>query len=280
MGGIGKVIEAIVKIGTKYGVRFHVDTPVAKIDVKDGKACGIHLVSGEYVAADLVVSNADLHYTNMELLGEGERELDAAYWEKKVMAPSAFLLYLGTSKKFPSIVHHNLVFSQDWKTNFKEIFDAPVLPGDPSFYVCAPSVTDPSVAPEGKENLFVLVPIASGLQLSDAELDAYEQKILRTMETAMGMEGLRESIVYRRRFSVDDFAARYHSYRGSGLGLSHTIMQTAIFRPNTYSKKVQDLYFVGGDTNPGIGMPMCLISAQLVYKRLIGDATEGPLASL
>lgn len=280
MGGIGKVIEAIVRIGKKHGVRFHVATAVAKIDVQQGRACGVYLESGDYVAADLVISNADLHYTNMQLLSAETRELDAAYWEKKVMAPSAFLLYLGTNRKFPSIVHHNLVFSQDWKANFTEIFDAPVLPSDPSFYVCAPSVTDPSVAPEGKENLFVLVPIGSGLQLSAEELDAYEQKILETMETEMGMDGLRASIVYRRRFSVDDFAARYNSYRGSGLGLSHTILQTAIFRPNTYSKNVKDLYFVGGDTNPGIGMPMCLISAQLVYKRLIGDKTDKPLTSL
>lgn len=280
MGGIGQIIEAIVKIGRTHGAQFHVDAAVSKIEVKDGRACGIHLASGEYVAADLVISNADLQYTNLHLLSADERELDEAYWEKKVMSPSAFLLYLGTNKKFPSLVHHNLVFSQDWDANFKEIFDTPVLPHDPSFYVCAPSVTDPSVAPPGKENLFLLVPIASGLELSASELDAYEDKMLATMEYVMGLEGLRESIIYRRRFSVADFAARYHSYRGSGLGLSHTIKQTAIFRPNTYSKKVRDLYFVGGNTNPGIGMPMCLISAQLVYKRLLGDTSDRPLVSL
>ena len=280
LGGIGKVIEAIVHIGKKHGARFHCSAAVEKIETKNGKVCGIRLASGEFVGADIVISNAVLFHTNMHLLSKGDREHDDTYWEKKVMAPSAFLLYLGTNKKFPSVTHHNLVFSKDWKENFKDIFDVPVLPRDPSFYVCAPSVTDPRVAPEGKENLFVLVPIASGLTLSKEELDAYEQKILSTMETEMGMEGLCSSITYRRRFAVDDFAERYHSYRGSGLGLSHTIMQTAIFRPNTYSKRVKDLYFVGGDTNPGIGMPMCLVSAQLVYKRLIGDKTDHPLTSL
>lgn len=280
MGGIGKVIEAIVNIGKKHGVQFHTNALVENIETENGKACGIRLANGEFVPADIVISNTDLFHANMQLLNAEEREHDAAYWEKKVMAPSAFLLYLGTSKKFSSITHHNLVFSKDWKQNFTEIFDAPVLPSDPSFYVCAPSVTDASVAPEGSENLFVLVPIAAGLTLTAEQLDAYEQKILTTMETEMGMDGLRAAITYRRRFAVDDFAARYHSYRGSGLGLSHTIMQTAIFRPNTYSKKVKDLYFVGADTNPGIGMPMCLVSAQLVYKRLIGDTSDHPLTSL
>lgn len=280
MGGIGKVIEAIVRIGEKHGVRYHCTAPVEKIETKEGKACGIRLASGEFVHADIVISNADLFHTNMHLLSETDREHDEAYWEKKVMAPSAFILYLGTKKKFPSVTHHNLVFSKDWEENFKDIFDVPVLPKDPSFYVCAPSVTDASVAPEGNENLFVLVPIASGLSLNEQELDAYEEKILSTMETEMGMEGLRSSIVYRRRFAVNDFAQRYNSYRGSGLGLSHTMMQTAIFRPNTYSKRVKDLYFVGADTNPGIGMPMCLVSAQLVYKRLIGDTSDHPLTTL
>lgn len=280
VGGIGKVIEAIVRIGKKHGVRFHCSAAVEKIETRNGSACGVRLATGEYIDADIVISNTDLFHTNMQLLSKEDREHDEAYWKKKVMAPSAFLLYLGANKKFSSITHHNLVFSKDWKENFKDIFDAPVLPRDPSFYVCAPSVTDSGVAPEGKENLFVLVPIASGLTLSKEQLDAYEEKILSTMETEMGMEGLRSSIIYRRRFSVDDFAERYHSYRGSGLGLSHTILQTAIFRPNTYSRRVKDLYFVGADTNPGIGMPMCLVSAQLVYKRLIGDKTDRPLTSL
>lgn len=279
-GGIGQIVKAIVKIGTKHGVRFHVSSPIEKIITKNGKASGVQLVSGEIVTADLVISNADYHHTETKLLDEKDRDHGPRYWDKKVLAPSAFLLYLGTNKKFKSITHHNLVFSQDWTKNFQDIFEAPILPLDPSFYVCAPSVTDASVAPAGHENLFVLVPIASDLKLSSAQLDEYEQKILLTMESAMGMEGLREAIVYRRRFCVDDFMTRYNSYRGSGLGLSHTLRQTAVFRPNTYSKTVKDLYFVGANTNPGIGMPMCLISAQLVYKRLVGDKTDKPLETL
>lgn len=280
MGGIGKVIEAIVNIAKKHGATFHVNSPVKRILTKEKRAYGIELADGRKIEGDLVISNADLHHTETQLLEKQDREYTEKKWEKRVMAPSAFLLYLGTNKKFPSLTHHNLIFSQDWKKNFAEIFDAPKLPEDPSFYVCAPSVTDNSVAPEGNENIFVLVPIASGLFPTKEELDAYEEKVLTTMENTLHMNGLRESIIFKRRFTGEDFKDRYNSYRGSGLGLSHTLLQTALFRPNTFSKKVQNLYFVGADTNPGIGMPMCLISAQLVYKRLTNNHTEGPLASL
>lgn len=280
MGGIGKVIEAIVHIAQRHGATFHTQSPVKRILTKKSTAYGIELENGAIIEGDIVISNADLHHTETHLLAPEDREHTEKSWEKRVMAPSAFLLYLGTKKKFPSLTHHNLIFSQDWKKNFAEIFDAPQLPEDPSFYVCAPSVTDPSVAPEGHENLFVLVPIASGLFPTEQELDAYEEKTLTTMKKTLGMEGLKESIIFKRRFTAKDFAQRYNSYRGSGLGLSHTLMQTALFRPNTFNKKVKGLYYVGADTNPGIGMPMCLISAQLVYKRLTGNTSDEPLTSL
>lgn len=279
-GGIGSVIQAIINIGTKHGVTYKTNSPVTQIITKNGGATGVKLADGTVLEANIVVSNADLHHTDMQLLQPADRERSEAYWDKRVMSPSAFILYLGLNKKFPSITHHNLVFSKDWDKNFDEIFTHPHLPTDPSFYVCAPSKTDARVAPEGSENMFLLVPIASGLHPSEQELDAYEAKMLETMETSMNLDGLRESIVVKRRFCLEDFSDRYNSYRGSGLGLSHTLWQTAIFRPNTYSKKVKNLYFVGGNTNPGIGMPMCLVSAELVYKRLVGDNTGRPLTSL
>ncbi|MDQ5952022.1 MAG: 1-hydroxy-2-isopentenylcarotenoid 3,4-desaturase [Patescibacteria group bacterium] len=279
-GGIGSVIQAIVKLGAKYGVTFKTGSAVVRIITKDGVATGVRLADGTELTADVVVSNADLHHTDTQLLAPADRERTEKYWNKRVMSPSAFILYLGLNKQFSSITHHNLVFSQDWDQNFDEIFTHPQLPTDPSFYVCAPSKTDPGVAPEGSENMFLLVPIASGMHPTQQELDVYEAKMLETMETSMGLSGLRDSIVVKRRFCLDDFSERYNSYRGSGLGLSHTLWQTAIFRPNTYSKKVKNLYFVGGNTNPGIGMPMCLVSAELVYKRLVGDNSGRPLNSL
>jgi phytoene desaturase len=279
-GGIASVIRALVKLGTQAGVVFRTNSPVAKIVTEAGVAKGVTLADGSFIAADIVVSNADLHHTDTQLLDAADRERTEQYWSKRVMSPSAFILYLGLNQQFPSVTHHNLVFCKDWDQNFKDIFDAPKLPSDPSFYVCVPSKTDPTVAPSGSENMFVLVPIASGLKLSEAELDSYEDQLLQTMESSLGLKDLRQAIVYKRRFCLDDFSLRYNSYRGSGLGLSHTMLQTAIFRPNTYSKKVKNLFFVGGNTNPGIGMPMCLVSAELVYKRLQGDKSGQPLKSL
>jgi phytoene desaturase len=189
-------------------------------------------------------------------------------------------MYLGVKKKYPSLKHHNLLFSKDWKKNFAEIFDTPQWPTDPSLYVCAPSKTDTSVAPKGHENLFVLVPIAPNLTYTQKKLEKYADSVMQTMETEMDMEGLRESIVYKELFSVKDFFSRYNSQGGTALGLAHTLKQTAIFRPNNISKKVKNLYYVGAGTNPGIGMPITLISAELMYKRLTGDTTSGPLNKL
>jgi phytoene desaturase len=280
-GGIYKIIEALVKIGKKNGVNYQTNVSVEEILTENGRATGVRLSSGEIIDADVIVSNADIHHTETKLLKKDvDREYPESYWQKKTLSPSAFIMYLGFKDKVPSLTHHNLLFSKDWHKNFAEIFDNPKWPTDPSLYICAPSVTDPSVAPEGKENLFVLVPMAPGIEYTEEELQNYGEKILDLMERELDIPNIRERIEYKRYFCGKDFASRYNSYKGSALGLAHTLRQTAIFRPNTISKKVKNLYYVGANTNPGIGMPICLISAELVYKRLIGDKTDGPLAQL
>jgi phytoene desaturase len=276
-GGIYEIVKALQDIGQRNGAEFRVNQAVKHIIVEDGKAVGVILENGEELRADIVVSDADIHHTEMDLLDEPYRTKSETYWQKRTLAPSALLLYLGVKGKLPSLQHHNLLFSQDWRKNFGEIFDHPMWPEDPSLYVSNPSKTDPSTAPPGYENLCVLVPIASGLDYDDAKLAEYTDKVLATMETAMGAKNLRQNIIYKKTFCVKDFADRYNSYQGTALGLAHTLMQTAIFRPNNISKKVKGLYYVGAGTNPGIGMPICLISAELMYKRLIGDRSSGPL---
>src|SRR5690606_2432347 len=154
------------------------------------------------------------------------------------------------------------------------------LPDAPSLYICAPSVTDASVAPEGKENLFVLVPIASGLKMDDAEKSAYADHVLATIERDLEIPGLRDKIEYQRIYTVDNFAADYNALQGTALGLAHTIWQTAIFRPKNVSKKVKGLFYVGAGTNPGIGTQICLISAELAYKRVHGIKTAQPMETL
>ena len=279
-GGIYKIIEALGTIAQKNGVKIRTSAPVKQIIIKDKKATGIELENGEVISADLVISNADIEHTETKLLPEDSRSLKEKYWKKRTMAPSAFIMYIGMKDQVPSLTHHNLIFSKDWEKNFSQIFDKPQWPEDPSLYVCCPSKTDPTVAPQGKENLFVLVPIASGLEYDEASLAMYKDKILSTMEKEMNIPNFKNRIEYMRVYSVKDFAKDYNAYKGSALGLAHTLMQTAFFRPNNRSKKVNNLYYVGAGTNPGIGMPICLISAELAYKRIMNIKDPHPLEKL
>jgi phytoene dehydrogenase-like protein len=149
-------------LGKSYGVTYQTDSPVERILVKGGAATGVQIPNNKELFADLVISDADVHHTETALLDKKHRDHSERYWRGRTMAPSALLMYLGVDKQYKSLLHHNLLFSNDWQKNFAQLFDKPVLPDDPSLYVCAPSKTDPSVAPKGKDNLFVLVPLASG----------------------------------------------------------------------------------------------------------------------
>jgi phytoene desaturase len=279
-GGFYELIKALARIAEKNGAVLRTDSPVAEIIVSGGETTGVRLADGEVVPADIVISNADTWFTETKLLEEKWRTYPEKYWRKRVMAPSAFIMYLGISEKLPGLIHHNLLFSEDWRKNFDDIYKDPHLPDEPSLYICAPSVTDPSVAPEGKENLFVLVPIASDLSISDDERGAYSEKVLALIEREMNLPGLREKIEYKRIYTVENFAADYNAYKGTALGLAHTIWQTAIFRPNNRSKKVKNLFYVGAGTNPGIGTQICLISAELVFKRVHGIKTATPMETI
>ena len=279
-GGFYELINALAGIAKKNGAVLRTNSPVEKIVVSDGRAQGVTLAGGEFIEADLVISNADMWFTETQLLDNASQTHKQKYWDKRTMAPSAFIMYLGVREKLPSLVHHNLLFSEDWRKNFDDIYKQPCLPNEPSLYVCAPSVTDAAVAPPGKENVFVLVPIASGLDMTEQEKEAYADGVLELMEGEMDLPGLRKKIEYRRIYTVENFAADYNAFKGSALGLAHTLRQTAIFRPKNHSKKVDNLYYVGAGTNPGIGTQICLISAELAYKRVHGIETAEPLSAL
>lgn len=279
-GGFYQLINALANICRKNGAELRTNAAVSQIVTLSGNAKGVRLESGEFVEADIVISNADMWFTETKLLDEKSRTHKEKYWQKRVMAPSAFIIYLGVSEKLPSLVHHNLLFSEDWRKNFDDIYKDPCLPDEPSLYVCAASVTDASVAPAGKENLFVLVPIASDLSFTDAEKETYADRVLALMESEMGLPNLREKVEYKRIYTVDNFAGDYNAFKGSALGLAHTLRQTAIFRPKNRSKKVDNLFYVGAGTNPGIGTQICLISAELAYKRVHGITTAEPLETL
>ncbi len=276
-GGIYEVPKALALIATKQGTIIHLNTEVKRILIRDGTAYGCVLADDTEVYADIVISNADYEHTEMNLIEEKYRTHTQKWWNKRTLAPSAFILYLGVEGTIPTLSHHNLFFPDAWKENFDTIFKKPKWPDYPAFYICAPSKTDSTIAPVGTENLFVLVPIASDLDTSVVGKEAYADKILDMIAKECNIPHLRERILVKEIYSVEDFKKDYNAFKGTALGLAHTLMQTSLFRPNNVSKKIKNLYFTGAGTNPGIGMPICLISAELVYKRIENIKTAEPL---
>lgn len=265
-GGMGKVIEAIKNIAVSKKTRIKLNTEVIKLTVKDNKISEVKTTKGIY-HADIIISAADLPFTETKLLDEKYQTYPKEYWQKKTIAPSTFLIYLGLKKKLKNITHHNLILDQDWTKHFESIFKNPDWPDKPSYYVCAPSVTDSSVAPKGKENLFILVPIAAGLKDSKTQKEKYFQKIIADLERVTGEE-IQKSIEVKEIFTVSDYVKRYNAYKGTALGLSHTFFQSALFRPGHKSKKLDNLYYTGQYSTPGIGVPMTLISSQIVFDEI------------
>lgn len=276
IGGMNAVAESLVTLAKQRGARLKTCCEVESIRIDNEVAKGV-VVDGKFEAADIVISGADTHHTDTKLLAKQHRQYTPVYWKRRTMAPSALLLYLGVKNQYPHLSHHNLLFSKDWDKNFRQIFKGRRLPSDPSIYVCNPNKTDPSVAPKGHENLFVLVPIAADARYDKNKLDAFIDSTLSTLESTMHLTNLKRDIVYQKSFCVDDFQSVYNSYKGSALGFAHTLKQTAIFRPRNQHKNINNLLYVGATTVPGIGVPMCLISAELAYKRVINDSSSGPL---
>ncbi len=279
-GGIYTIIESFKNMIEKFSGDIRTSSPVRNIIVKNNTAVGVELESGETINADYVISNADLWYTETKMLAPEHQSFPESYWKKRTMAPSAFILYLGLNTEVPGLLHHNLRFAQNWKENFREIFDEPRLPEDPSYYVCKPTHTDKNIAPAGQDILFTLVPLPYDINISDEEKKHYRDKVITMMKKDLNLPKLEEMISYEREYWSEDFAKDYNAYRGNALGgEAHTLKQT-LFRPRNKSKKVHNLFYAGAGTNPGIGVPTSIISGQLAYKRIEGIKHPHPLTDL
>ena len=273
-GGMYKIVEGMYSLANELGVKFEFNSDVQQIDVVDGKAKSITYNQTNQqlpitVSADVVISAADYHFTETKLLPEKSRTYSNEYWNKRTMAPSCLLYYIGVNKKLKNILHHTLFFDTDFGLHGKEIYDSPAWPTDPLFYVSATSVTDKTTAPIGSENLFFLIPVASGLQGDTEELrDKYFDKIVKRFEEKIG-EKIIDNIVYKKSYSVSNFVHDYNSFRGNAYGLANTLMQTAVLKPSCKSKKVINLFYTGQLTVPGPGVPPSLISGEVVAKEVI-----------
>lgn len=275
--GMYSLTEALSALGQELGVKYLYNSPAQKIISHGGQAIGVKVGEKE-VKADIVISNADLHFTETQLLDPAAQSYSAGYWQKRTAGPSALLLYLGVKGSLPELEHHNLFFVKHWQKNFDQIYKDKTWPDQASMYVSKTTATDPSTAPKGHENLFVLVPLPPGVTATDTDVNHYVDHYLGQLETMSGISDLRTRVVYKEVRQPEYFGEAFNSWQNSALGMSHTLRQTAFLRPSVKSKKLRNLYYVGAGSQPGIGVPMCLISAQLVYKHLAQDWSAGPVS--
>jgi len=282
-GGLYAVPRALEKLCRELGVRFRYRASVSRIDADGGQARGVTLNDGTRLAADAVVCNADLPWAYKNLIDPTVSRLPRA--EKLKYTSSAFMMYLGTRKKYPGLLHHNVVFGGDYRGAFRDIFERFVVPEDPAFYVNAPAHTDPSMAPEGKDSLYVLVPVPNREAKLDWKVEGprVREKVLDRL-AELGHADLRENIEVERHFTPDDYELTLNLERGSAFGLSHNFFQVGPFRPANVDPNVSNLFFVGASTQPGTGLPMVMLSAKLVAERVFNgvplrSATAGTEAS-
>jgi len=269
MGGMHEIVKALTSLCREQGVKILQKHQVTKINISDRKITGVHAGS-QLFDADYVISAMDYRNFEVNLLPEKAQTYPQKYWAKKTLSPGAFIIYLGINKKLNNVEHHNLFFDQSWETHFKTVFDAQTWPEKPSYYVHMPSKTDPQVAPAGGEALMFLVPVAPGLSSDTAQKESFAEKIISHFEKIIG-EKIRPHIVFKKIYSHENFIDQYSAHMGAAFGLAHTLSQTAVFRPKNKSQKIQNLYYVGQYTNPGVGVPICLLSAQITRNLIIRE---------
>ncbi len=266
MGGMHRIVEAMVSLAEELGVSFHFGQEVNRVKIEGGRATQVYTHDAVF-DCDVLVAGADYHHIEQEVLEPSYRQYSKKYWEKRVMAPSSLLFYLGVGKRLENLHHHNLFFDEDFHAHAVEIYDEPRWPSKPLFYASVPSVTDPSVAPEGMENLFLLIPLAPGLEDNDALREKYYDIVMGRLERHTN-QNIREHIVYKRSYAHQDFIRDYHAFKGNAYGLANTLLQTAFLKPKLRSRKVGNLFYTGQLTTPGPGVPPSLISGEVVAKAI------------
>ncbi len=291
MGGFAAVVESLVRLAEAAGVRLLTGARVERIVASGGHVRGVRFRDADgavnALAAELVVTAADLHHVDTELLDARQRERDARWWHRRDPGPGAVLAMLGVRGRLPQLAHHTLLLADDWEGAFASVAaSASGFPATPSLYIGMPSATDPDAAPPDHENLFVLVPVAADTTTGhggvagagDPRVERFVDDVIAQIADWTGASDLADRVVVRRTVAPADFARELHSWRGSALGPAHTLRQSAFFRASNASRRTAGLLHAGGSTIPGIGVPMCLISAELVLKRVRGDRSASPVA--
>ena len=272
MGGFVKVIDGMAKICKDLGVKFHLNSEIKDIVVENKKVVSIKTDSQEH-KVDSLICSADYHHIDKEILPTHLSNYSEKYWDNRVLSPSCLIFYVGVNKKIDKLDHHNLFFDEDIDVHTNEIYATKQWPKKPLFYVCCPSKTDPSVAPKNKENLFFLIPIAPGMEDTEAIRKTYFSKIIKRMERYCGQE-IEKYIEYKRSYCINDFINDYNSYKGNAYGLANTLLQTANLKPKIVNKHLDNLFYTGQLTVPGPGVPPSIISGNVVANYVMNHMSK------
>ncbi|MBN8578532.1 MAG: phytoene desaturase [Cytophagales bacterium] len=266
-GGMHKIVEGMTTLAKEQGVTFKFNSEVTQFKMQQNSIHEV-VVNGAAHRFDYVVAGADYHFVEQTLLPATHRHYSETYWQSRSMAPSSLIFYLGLNKKVEGLLHHTLFFDEDFGLHAREIYENPQWPTAPQFYVSCTSQTDPTVAPPGCENIFILIPVAPGLHDTEATRESYFNLVMDRFEHLIG-QPLRPHIVVKRSYAHNDFMNDYHAFKGNAYGLANTLKQTANLKPAIVNKKVTNLFFTGQLTVPGPGVPPAIISGQVVARELV-----------
>lgn len=273
MGGMHKIIEGMTSLASSLGVKFNYGQPAEGFEIAGGKVKAVRTPAGSY-KADAIVASADYHHVEQQLLPEAYRRYSPEYWDTRVLSPSALIYYIGLNKRLKNLDHHNLFFDKDFGPHADTIYKNPSWPENPSFYVCCVTATDSSQAPEGGENLFILVPVAPGIEDKQHTRDHYYNLLMERLEHITG-ESIRAHVVYNQSYAHSDFERDYHAYKGNAYGLANTLRQTAFLKPALRSRRLNNLFYAGQLTVPGPGVPPALISGQVAANEIVRIIGKG-----
>ena len=272
IGGFHEVIKGMAEICKKHGVEILTNEEVKKINITDNIVTSVTTLN-KTIKADILIGTADYAHIEEKLIEKKYRNYSDSFWKSKQFSPSALIFYLGITEKLEKLEHHTLFFDEDIKKFTDEIYKDPKWPSNPLFYTCCPSKSDPNVAPEGKENLFILVPIASGLKDSEKIREEYFKKVIGRLEKYC-QKKIIENIEYKKSYCINDFKEDYNAYKGNAYGLANTLFQTANLKPKIINKKIKNMYYSGQLTVPGPGVPPSIISGQLVAEHIIKSSKK------
>ena len=266
MGGFYQLVLAMQQVAEKQGAIFHFNKTVEKINTSHNKITSLQ-INGENITFDTVIASSDYHHTET-LLEERLRNYTEGYWQSRTFAPSSLIFYLGINQTIPNLKHHTLFFENDLDEHIDCIYGEKKWPEKPLFYACCPSKTDKIVAPKGKENLFLLMPLAIGINDDEKNREKYLAEMLSRIEKHTGIADLASKIEYQRSYCVTDFVQDYNAYGGNAYGLANTLNQTAVLKPKMRNKKVNNLFYTGQLTVPGPGVPPSIISGKIVANEI------------